>query len=176
MYKKILLTFCMLCFAFIGVTRASLVLKVNEQTVDTLDLGHCPIGAWTEPFHFTVTSDGPTYTINVIDFTPSDNLFTIAGKNLPFEVTPNNEVELEIRCNGTMAGFYERSIIFITEGGRNVQTWMVTAELYEPATADVVETAYNLGNISDNFFFGSYTDSITSGPIYNNYTFHFLIS
>ena len=64
----------------------------NEEVVDRLNLGVRPVGAWMEPFDFTMYTEGAAYTVNVLDFTPSDGLFTVAGEELPFQVTRNADV------------------------------------------------------------------------------------
>ncbi|MBQ8957063.1 MAG: hypothetical protein IJ057_00955, partial [Bacteroidales bacterium] len=48
----------------------------GEEVVDSLNLGVRPMGAWMEPFEFTMYSEGPTYTVTVLDFTPDDGMFS----------------------------------------------------------------------------------------------------
>jgi hypothetical protein len=113
----------------------------EEEVIDALDLGVRPIGAWMEPFNFTMYTEGAAYTVNVLDFTPSDGMFTVAGEELPFQVTNNNDVALNMTTNGTEAGVIDRQFVAITEGDRAAHIWPVTVELYDPAIPDVWEKA-----------------------------------
>ena len=111
------------------------------EVVDELNLGVRPAGAWMEPFNFTMYTEGATYTVNVLDFTPSDGMFTVAGEELPFQVVRNEDVDLNMVTNGTEAGLIERQFVAITEGDRAAHIWPVTVELYAPETPDVWELA-----------------------------------
>ena len=113
----------------------------NEEVVDRLDLGVRPANAWMEPFDFTMYTEGAAYTVNVLDFTPSDGLFTVAGEELPFQVTRNADVALNMTTNGTEAGVIDRQFVAITEGDRAAHIWPVTVELYAPEVPDVWEKA-----------------------------------
>ena len=114
----------------------------EEEVIDSLNLGVRPINAWMEPFEFTMYSEGPNYTVTVLDFTPSDGMFTVEGEELPFQVAPNADVELVMGTNeNAPAGLIERQFVAITEGNRAAHIWPVTVELYEPLTPDVWELA-----------------------------------
>ena len=113
----------------------------EEEIIDALNMGVRPVGAWMEPFEFTMYTDGRTYTVNVLDFTPSDGMFTVAGEELPFQVVRNNDVALTMVCNGTEAGVIERQFVAITEGDRAAHIWPITVELYAPEVPDVWEKA-----------------------------------
>ena len=113
----------------------------DVEVIDELNLGVRPAGAWMEPFNFTMYSEGPTYTVNVLDFTPSDGMFTVAGQELPFQVVRNEDVALNMSTNGTEAGVIERQFVAITEGNRAAHIWPVTVELYAPECPDVWELA-----------------------------------
>ena len=113
----------------------------DEEVIDALDLGVRPVDAWMAPFEFTMYSDGPAYVVNVLDFTPSDGLFTVSGAELPFQVIRNNDVALNMITNGTEAGTIERQFVAITEGDRAAHIWPVTVELYAPEIPDVWEKA-----------------------------------
>ena len=102
----------------------------DEEIVDRLNLGVRPANAWMEPFDFTMYTEGATYTVNVLDFTPSDGMFTVAGEELPFQVVRNQDVALNMMTNGTEAGVIERQFVAITEGDRAAHIWPVTVELY----------------------------------------------
>ncbi len=112
-----------------------------EEVVDRLYLGVRPAGAWMAPFEFSMYTTGATYTVNVLDFTPSDGMFTVAGEELPFQVTRNEDVALNMVTNGTEAGVIERQFVAITEGDRAAHIWPVTVELYAPEVPDVWEKA-----------------------------------
>jgi hypothetical protein len=113
----------------------------DEPVIDALDLGVRPAGAWMAPFNFTMYTDGAAYTVNVLDFTPSDGMFTVSGEELPFEVTRTDDVDLMMTTNGTEAGLIERQFVAITEGDRAAHIWPVTVELYAPEVPDVWEKA-----------------------------------
>ncbi len=113
----------------------------DVEVIDALNMGTRPVGAWMEPFNFTMYTTGRTYTVNVIDFTPSDGLFTVTGEELPFQVIRDNDVDLTMVCNGTEAGIIERQFVAITEGDRAAHIWPVTVDLYDPQTPDVWEKA-----------------------------------
>ena len=55
----------------------------ETEVIDTLNLGVRPAGCWMEPFQFTMYSEGPNYTVNILDFTPSDGMFSVEGEELP---------------------------------------------------------------------------------------------
>ncbi|MBQ5496737.1 MAG: hypothetical protein IIT76_16290, partial [Prevotella sp.] len=113
----------------------------EEEIVDSLNLGTRPIGAWMEPFNFIMYSEGPTYTVNVLDFTPNEDLFVVEGVEFPFQVRHNQDVDLTMFTNGTQAGLIERQFVAITEGDRAAHVWPVVVELYAPEVPDVWEMA-----------------------------------
>ena len=113
----------------------------DVEVIDELNLGVRPAGAWMAPFEFTMYSDAPAYVVNILDFTPSDGLFTVSGEELPFLVTRTQDVDLMMTTNGTEAGVIERQFVAITEGDRAAHIWPVTVELYAPEVPDVWELA-----------------------------------
>ena len=113
----------------------------EEEVIDSLNLGVRPVGAWMEPFNFTMYSEGPNYTVTVLDFTPSDGMFSVEGEELPFQVRNGQDVELMMATNATVAGVVERQFVAITEGNRAAHIWPVVVEMYEPAVPDVWELA-----------------------------------
>ena len=113
----------------------------EEEIIDSLYLGVRPIGAWMEPFDFIMYTDGPTYTVNVLDFTPSEGLFNVGGVEYPFQVRNNQDVDLTMTTNGTEAGLIERQFVAITEGDRAAHIWPIVVELYHPEVPDVWELA-----------------------------------
>ena len=113
----------------------------EEEIIDRLNMGVRPVGAWMEPFNFSMYSEGPTYTVTVLDFTPSDGMFSVSGQELPFQVTRIQDVELTLSTNATQAGVIERQFVAITEGNRAAHIWPVTVELYAPVVPDVWELA-----------------------------------
>ena len=145
----------------------------GEEVIDTLDLGVRPAGAWMEPFTFTMYSEGPTYNVTVLDFTPSDGMFSVEGEELPFEVAPNADVELTMGTNSTAAGIIERQFVAITEGDRAAHIWPVRVELYTPECPDVVEVAYDLGTIEAGFSYEGIPSEITPTELHNDYTLPF---
>ena len=145
----------------------------ETEVIDTLNLGVRPAGCWMEPFQFTMYSEGPNYTVNILDFTPSDGMFSVEGEELPFHVRPNQDVELTMACNGTEAGVIERQFVAITEGNRAAHIWPVTVELYAPECPDVVEVAYDLGTIAPGFTYEGIPSEITPTVLHNDYTLPF---
>ncbi len=113
----------------------------EEEIIDRLDLGVRPVGAWMEPFNFIMYTEGPAYIVNVLDFTPSDGMFSVSGEELPFHVTRTQDANLIMATNGTEAGLIERQFVAITEGNRAAHIWPVTVELYAPEIPDVWEKA-----------------------------------
>ena len=148
----------------------------EEEVIDSLNMGVRPAGAWMEPFQFTMYSEGPTYTVTVLDFTPSDGMFSVSGEELPFQVAQNADVELTLACNGTEAGIIERQFVAITEGNRAAHIWPVVVELYTPECPDVVEVAYELNDgeaLEPGFSYEGIPSQITPTTLHNDYTLPF---
>ena len=147
----------------------------EEEIIDSLNLGVRPIGAWMEPFNFTMYSEGPTYTVTVLDFTPSDGMFTVEGEELPFTVNADG-VELTMATNteeGLEAGIIERQFVAITEGDRAAHIWPLVVEFYAPEIPDVVEKAYDLGTIDTEYTYEGIPSEITPTELHNDYTLPF---
>ena len=113
----------------------------EEEVIDSLNLGVRPINAWMEPFEFTMYTEGRRYTVTVLDFTPSDGMFSVEGEELPFQVVDEEGVQLTMATNATEAGTVERQFVAITEGNRSAHIWPVVVELYTPVCPDVWELA-----------------------------------
>ena len=145
----------------------------DVEVVDELNLGVRPVGAWMEPFNFTMYTEGATYTVNILDFTPSDGMFNVSGEDLPFQVVRNEDVDLMLTTNGTEAGLIERQFVAITEGDRAAHIWPVTVELYAPEIPDVWEMAYDLGTVGDGFSYSGIPSQITPTVLHNDYTLPF---
>ena len=127
-----------------GAMEASLHVKYmegEEEIVDSLNLGIRPLNAWMEPFQFSMYSEGADYTVTVLDFTPTDGMFTVGGQELPFQVMAGEEVDLTMGTNATQAGVIERQFVAITDGNRAAHIWPVVVEVYEPQIPDVWELA-----------------------------------
>ena len=112
---------------------------VNGEIIDSLNLGTRPINAWMAPFEFVMFTEGPTYTVTVLDFTPSDGIFNMVDVEYPYEVALNADVDLLMSTNGTEAGIVERQFVAITEGDRAAHIWPIVVEFYGPEVPDVVE-------------------------------------
>ena len=147
----------------------------EEEVVDSLNLGVRAAGAWMEPFNFTMYSEGPTYTVNVLDFTPSDGMFTVEGEELPFQVAPNADVELMLSVNASVndTGVIERQFVAITEGDRAAHIWPVVVELYAPEVPDVWELAYDFETVAPGFSYEGIPAQITPTTLHNDYTLPF---
>ncbi|MBR0273460.1 MAG: hypothetical protein IJQ59_05140, partial [Bacteroidaceae bacterium] len=144
----------------------------ETEVIDTLNLGVRPAGAWMEPFNFTMYSEGPVYTVNVLDFTPSDGMFSVEGEELPFQVNTDG-VELIMNVNTADTGVIERQFVAITEGDRAAHIWPVMVELYAPECPDVVEVAYDLGTIDAGYTYEGIPSEITPTVLHNDYTLPF---
>ncbi len=119
-----------------------LVALVNEEEVGTLNVGTRPVGAWMEPFHFQLKSEGAAATVTNLDFTPQDGLFVLEDIEMPFQIGRDETVDLGISTNGVEAGVVERQFVAIyQEAGRTAAVWPVIAEFYTPEIPDVVEMA-----------------------------------
>ena len=117
-----------------------LVALVNEEEVDTLNLGTRPAGAWMEPFHFQLKSEGAAATVTTLDFTPQDGIFVLGDMAMPFLIGRDETVDLDISTNGVEAGVVDRQFVAIyQEAGRTASVWPVTVEFYAPEIPDVVE-------------------------------------
>ena len=117
-----------------------LVALVNEEEVDALNVGTRPVGAWMEPFHFQLKSEGAAATVTNLDFTPQDGLFVLGNIEMPFMIGRDETVDLDISTNGVEAGVVERQFAAIyQEAGRTAAVWPVIAEFYVPEIPDVVE-------------------------------------
>ncbi len=149
------------------------VAEDGTEVIDTLNLGVRPVGAWMEPFTFTMYSEGPTYNVTVLDFTPNDGMFSVEGQELPFQVAPNGDVDLTMAVNGTQAGIIERQFVAITEGNRAAHIWPVTVELYSPECPDVVEVAYDFGVVEPGFSYVGVPADITPTTLHDDYTLPF---
>ena len=144
----------------------------EEEVIDSLNLGVRPAGCWMEPFQFTMYSEGPVYTVNVLDFTPSDGMFSVEGEELPFQVNTDG-VELVMNVNTADTGVIERQFVAITEGDRAAHIWPVVVELYQPEIPDVVELAYDLGTVDQGFTYAGAPAEITPTELHNDYTLPF---
>ena len=145
----------------------------DVEVIDELNLGVRPVNAWMEPFNFTMYTDGTAYTVNILDFTPSDGLFSVSGEDLPFQVVRNQDVDLMMATNGTEAGLIERQFVAITEGDRAAHIWPITVELYTPEIPDVWEKAYDLGTVGDGYSYTGIPSQITPTVLHNDYTLPF---
>ena len=145
----------------------------EEEVIDSLNMGVRPLGAWMEPFNFTMYTDGPAYTVTVLDFTPSDGMFTVEGEELPFEVVRDQDVELTMTTNATQAGLIERQFVAITEGNRAAHIWPIIVEVYDPEIPDVVEKAYDFGTIEPGFSDVRIPADITPTTLHNDYDLPF---
>ena len=116
----------------------------EDEIVDALNLGVRPLNAWMEPFEFSMYSEGADYNVTVLDFTPSDGMFTVSGQELPFQVLAGEEVELTMATNATVPGTIERQFVAITEGDRAAHVWPIVVEMYDPQRPDVWEKAQDV--------------------------------
>ena len=144
-----------------------LVALVNEEEVGTLNVGTRPVGAWMEPFHFQLKSEGAAATVTNLDFTPQDGLFVLGDIEMPFQIGRDETVDLGISTNGVEAGVVERQFVAIyQEAGRTAAVWPVIAEFYAPEIPDVVE----MPRPHDEITF-PYVETVTG--MHNDYTLPF---
>ena len=145
----------------------------DVEVIDELNLGIRPAGAWMEPFNFTMYTEGATYTVNILDFTPSDGLFNVTGEDLPFQVVRDEDVDLMLTTNSTEAGLIDRQFVAITEGDRAAHIWPITVELYAPEIPDVWEKAKDFGTVENGFTYAGIPSQITPTELHNDYTLPF---
>ena len=144
-----------------------LVALVNEEEVGTLNVGTRPVGAWMEPFHFQLKSEGAAATVTNLDFTPQDGLFVLEDIEMPFQIGRDETVDLGISTNGVEASVVERQFVAIyQEAGRTAAVWPVIAEFYAPEIPDVVE----MPRPHDEITF-PYVETVTG--MHNDYTLPF---
>ena len=151
----------------------------EEEVIDSLNLGVRPMGAWMEPFNFTMYSDGQTYNVTLLDFTPNDGMFIVEGEELPFQVANGADVDLTMGTNITMEGLIERQFVAITEGQRVAHIWPVVVEMYSPECPDVVEVALDvMAEMEENGGEFPFVDVPVNrlenySPLHNDYTLPF---
>ncbi len=144
-----------------------LIALVNEEEVDTLNVGTRPVGAWMEPFHFQLKSEGAAATVTTLDFTPQDGIFVLGEVELPFLIGRDETVDLDISTNGVEAGVVDRQFVAIyQEAGRTASVWPITVEFYAPEIPDVVE----MPRPHDEITF-PYVETVTG--MHNDYTLPF---
>ena len=144
-----------------------LVALVNEEEVNALNVGTRPVGAWMEPFHFQLKSEGAAATVTTLDFTPQDGLFVLGDIEMPFVIGRDETVDLDISTNGVEAGVVERQFAAIyQEAGRTAAVWPVIAEFYVPEIPDVVEMPRPHNEITF-----PYVETVTG--MHNDYTLPF---
>ena len=144
-----------------------LIALVYEEEVDTLNVGTRPVGAWMEPFHFQLKSEGAAATVTALDFTPQDGIFVLGEVELPFVIGRDETVDLDISTNGVEAGVVDRQFVAIyQEAGRTASVWPITVEFYAPEIPDVVE----MPRPHDEITF-PYVETVTG--MHNDYTLPF---
>ncbi len=144
-----------------------LVALVNEEEVDTINVGSRPAGAWMEPFHFQLKSEGAAATVTTLDFTPQDGIFVLGDMTTPFLIGRDETVDLDISTNGVEAGVVDRQFVAIyQEAGRTASVWPITVEFYAPEIPDVVE----MPRPHDEITF-PYVETVTG--MHNDYTLPF---
>ena len=144
-----------------------LVALVNEEEVNALNVGTRPVGAWMEPFHFQLKSEGAAATVTNLDFTPQDGLFVMGDIEMPFVIGRDETVDLDISTNGVEAGVVERQFVAIyQEAGRTAAVWPVIADFYAPEIPDVVEMPRPHGEITF-----PYVETVAG--MHNDYTLPF---
>ena len=165
-----------LCAAPATTARADLLFKYvgGTNAVDTLDLGVRPVGAWTEPFKFTMYSDGPEYEIhNILVYSNFLNpaTFSVEEVDYPFTVDTNG-VDLGISVATSTSGTYE-GILAVTIASGDTILQSLKAEMYDPVVSDVVEKAYDEGVISAGFSHRCVPSNLAFTTLHNDYTLPF---
>ena len=105
----------------------------------TLDLGYRPNGAWMAPYTFDLINNGGA--ISVTEFSFNDNFFT-ANAELPAVVYAGHPLTVEVTTGeAETAGPVSTDMLVLFDGGRNFETFPITATAYDPVDGDVWEKA-----------------------------------
>ena len=132
-------------------------------SVATIDLGYRPNGAWMAPAVFELSNTGGPAVVSAVT---SDNNFFTVNTEVPFVLTSEEPVEVEVSTGTAAAGLQEGNIVVVyTERGASVIP--ITATAYNPIDGDVVETAIVVP-ATDLTPEAPYTNTI-SADLYANY-------
>ena len=124
-----------------------------EELIDSLYIER-PNGAWMEPYHFQLYNDGD-HSVDVvyIDFLHNNGYFSMDEATVyPFTVANNGldgAVDLYINTNTDWTDTEEiNSLLAVNTDERSTHLYQIIAEPYTPYCPDVVEKAYNIGNLT----------------------------
>ena len=124
-------------------------------TVEPTDLGARPNGAWMEPA--TVEVKGGVYGVTAMDL--DNDYFTFNGPHTPFTTPTSFMVTTGTAAAGQVTG----NLSFFYNGSKDMATFAITANAYDPVAGDVVETATVVSNPTN------YTNTPAYGSMYHNY-------
>ena len=138
----------------------------QEELIDVLHIVR-PNGAWMEPYHFNLYNDGAaSVEVLVIDFLHNNGYFTMESE-VPFTVANNGRpgVDLYINTNDEWNDTEAiNSLLAVNTNERSTHLYEIIAEPYQPYCPDVVEKAYNLGNLTQGIEWREYMSSLWDGP------------
>jgi len=116
--------------------------------------GDRPNNAWMEPV--AVELGGGVYNVTAMDI--DNDYFTFDGPRTPF-TTPAN---MTVTTGNAEVGEVTGNVSFFYNGSKELKTFEVTANAYNPVNGDVVEKAINVTSYP-------YTNTPNFGAIYHNY-------
>ena len=138
----------------------------QEELIDVLKINR-PNGAWMEPYHFNLYNDGDaSVEVLVMDFLHNNGYFTMVSET-PFTVANNGRpgVDLYLTTNDEWnATEAINSQLAVNTDERSTHLFEIIAEPYQPYCPDVVEKAYNLGNLTQGIQWREYMSSLWDGP------------
>ena len=138
----------------------------QEELIDVLHIVR-PNGAWMEPYHFNLYNDGDaSVEVLVIDFLHNNGYFTMESE-VPFTVANNGRpgVDLYINTNDEWNDTEAiNSLLAVNTNERSTHLYEIIAEPYQPYCPDVVEKAYDLGNLTQGTEWREYMSTLWDGP------------
>ena len=144
----------------------------NGEVVDAINMGSRPNGAWMEPFTFQLRNDGPSVTLTNMDFAPVE-YFNIVAPELPIAMGRNEIIDVTVTTTGALTQQVEDWQFVTIYDTRTAAVWPLLVEPYDPAVPDVVEMAYDLGNVNADFSYVGVPAAITPTTLHNDYTLPF---
>ena len=137
-----------------------------EELIDVLAIER-PNGAWMEPYHFNLYNDGSeAVEVLVIDFLHNNGYFTLESE-VPFTLANNGRPGVDLYLN-TNRDWSEtemiESLLAVNTNERSTHLFEIVAAPYTPYCPDVVEKAYDLGNLTQGTEWREYMSTLWDGP------------
>lgn len=120
-------------FGFLGeLPETNIVASVNP-----VELGVRPIGAWMKPYELAITNQGAPTTVTGVDGTAN---FAVEAE-VPYALGYNGTMPISVTTTGTPAAGTLNGQVLVSYSDRTFTTIDATAEMYEPVDGDVWEMA-----------------------------------